>query len=163
MVFVPLALGVACGPTDERSVDPESHAEQLASLRESIDNKEYDRAAASAEAALEKLTATGASRSVAAAEITDVLVEAKMGGRLAPPSEVREHAVEAVEIKSEVLAPDDPSHAISLANLGKIDISLGRYDDARPSLERALEIAEVAFGEDDVRVAPHDTLKLHNR
>ncbi len=58
----------------------------------------------------------------------------------------------ALELKRELLPPQDVSLAWSLQSIGGCLRSLGRFDDARPPYEAALESLRATFGEDHLEV-----------
>lgn len=86
------------------------------------------------------------SESLHAAEVLDLLAEAMRRGGRTNEREARNACLRSLAIKERLLQPDDPSLAISLENLGALNVASGKLAEARAPLERALEIRTHAFG-----------------
>ncbi len=59
----------------------------------------------------------------------------------------------ALELRRRHLAPDDPSLADSLANVGELRVAWARFEDAETLHRRALALRRLKLGEEDPRLA----------
>ncbi|HET9951816.1 MAG TPA: CHAT domain-containing tetratricopeptide repeat protein [Candidatus Eisenbacteria bacterium] len=87
------------------------------------------------------------------ADVLDLLAEAMRKGAKAHEPEALDVCVRSLRIKERLLPPDDPAIAISLDNLGALNLNLGNLTEGRAALDRALRIRVDSLGPWDPSVA----------
>lgn len=148
-------LGViAC----EASKSGEARPEQV---REALTTGNYTEAERIATTWLTAVERTEGSESLAAAGALDLLVESRIKNGSAGTPIVPALAERAVQLKIRYLGDSDLETAISLHNLGRVQLERGEASKALRSLERVLTIRSAALDRTDPAIADAlDTLAL---
>jgi len=113
----------------------------------------YAEAESAARTLLAKVEAQSGARSVEAAAVLDVLVQALLSEGKSRDAATRELAERAIAIKEQALGKDHPDLTVSLSRLAAVLWGGGDLTAARSLLERALAIREKALGPDHLDVA----------
>lgn len=153
-----VGAGYATGALVERPRGAEGDATgdgstEIGELREWIEAGRYADAQLLARELLPRVEQEHGRRSIETAELLDLLSEALRRGGKALSAETLQTAEQALEIKAELLGPDDPSVAVSLHNLATVHYKRREHNVARALFERSLAIREKALGPDDPLVA----------
>jgi CHAT domain-containing protein/tetratricopeptide (TPR) repeat protein len=126
------------------------HSARLEVIHELLEEGKHDEAERAARVLLDETRTTADSQPTRVADALDVLVQALW--RHGTHEEMWELAHEALRIREDHGAPDDPALARSLRNLADLHLAKQEFTEALQRCARALRILEDAYGADDERV-----------
>jgi CHAT domain-containing protein/tetratricopeptide (TPR) repeat protein len=106
-----------------------------------------------AERQLADLEERQAADSIEAADVGDVLVEARLRGTKPPEAGFIDRARRVVATRETILGPEHPSVATSLENLARLLLATPDHQAARAAAERSLAIRQRALGPEHPDVA----------
>ncbi len=122
-------------------------------IRALLSDARYQEAEEAALSLLKNVEAESGLRSLRAAEVLDILVEARWRGGKAGEPETLNLAERAIKMKEAIVGREHASVATSLKNLGVMRYKTGDLDGARPLFERALAIQEKTLGSEHPETA----------
>ncbi len=145
-----LLIGAASLSVAARAAEPAP--QDLAELRALVAEGDYEQSQTIARRKIEALDRRGSADTLEAAELLDILVEARWRNGEAADGDTRDLGERSLALKRRLLGPEDAGIGMTLHHLGVVDFQRGDYAKAREEWTQALTIREHALGPDHADV-----------